>query len=53
MPKIITVTGPISPEEMGLTLPHEHIMVDFAGAGNRDNAAVPAGAQRVWREDFC
>ena len=34
MPKIITVTGPISPDEMGLTLPHEHIMVDFAGAGN-------------------
>jgi predicted metal-dependent phosphotriesterase family hydrolase len=30
--KIITVTGPIEPAQMGLTLPHEHILVDFAGA---------------------
>ena len=30
--KIITVTGPIDPSEMGLTLPHEHVMVDFVGA---------------------
>ncbi|MAG13069.1 MAG: aryldialkylphosphatase [Spirochaetales bacterium] len=29
---IITVRGPISPKEMGLTLPHEHILVDFVGA---------------------
>lgn len=31
--KIQTVTGPAAPEEMGVTLPHEHIMVDFIGAG--------------------
>jgi len=30
--KVMTVTGPIEPAEMGLTLPHEHIIVDFAGA---------------------
>jgi predicted metal-dependent phosphotriesterase family hydrolase len=29
---VITVRGPIPAEEMGLTLPHEHIMVDFVGA---------------------
>lgn len=29
---IMTVTGPIAPEELGRTLPHEHVMVDFAGA---------------------
>jgi phosphotriesterase-related protein len=28
----MTVNGPIAPEEMGTTLPHEHVMVDFAGA---------------------
>jgi phosphotriesterase-related protein len=28
--KIQTVTGEISASEMGLTLPHEHILVDFA-----------------------
>ena len=27
-----TVSGPIAGSEMGLTLPHEHIMVDFGGA---------------------
>lgn len=27
-----TVTGKINPAEMGITLPHEHLMVDFIGA---------------------
>jgi len=30
--KIVTVLGPISPADMGETLPHEHILVDFIGA---------------------
>lgn len=30
--KIMTASGPIAPAEMGLTLAHEHIMVDFVGA---------------------
>ncbi len=29
---IMTVTGPIPPGQMGTTLPHEHVLVDFAGA---------------------
>ena len=29
---VMTVTGPISTDEMGFTLPHEHILVDFIGA---------------------
>jgi phosphotriesterase-related protein len=28
----MTVSGPIAPERMGVTLPHEHVLVDFAGA---------------------
>jgi phosphotriesterase-related protein len=28
----MAVLGPISPEEMGVTLPHEHVLVDFIGA---------------------
>lgn len=32
--KIITVNGFISPEELGTTLEHEHILVDFSGAEN-------------------
>jgi phosphotriesterase-related protein len=30
--QIMTVLGPIDPKEMGLTLPHEHVLVDFVGA---------------------
>lgn len=30
--EIATVTGPVSPDQLGTTLPHEHILVDFAGA---------------------
>ena len=36
--KIITVKGTISPEQMGFTLPHEHVLVDFIGA---DSAEPP------------
>jgi phosphotriesterase-related protein len=28
----MTVNGPIAPEDMGTTLPHEHVLVDFVGA---------------------
>jgi len=31
-PRAMTVRGPIPPEEMGQTLPHEHVLVDFVGA---------------------
>lgn len=30
--KIMTVSGPIAAEQMGITLPHEHVLVDFVGA---------------------
>jgi len=30
--KVMTVLGPIGPENLGLTLPHEHCVVDFIGA---------------------
>jgi predicted metal-dependent phosphotriesterase family hydrolase len=29
---IITVTGGVSPEKLGVVLPHEHVLVDFIGA---------------------
>src|SRR5205823_2583814 len=30
--RVMTVRGPITPEQMGTTLPHEHVLVDFIGA---------------------
>ena len=30
--QVMTVTGPIAPSEMGQTLSHEHVMVDWIGA---------------------
>ncbi|MFO8000484.1 MAG: phosphotriesterase [Marinilabilia sp.] len=33
----MTVTGPISPSELGETLSHEHIMVDWIGADSTGN----------------
>lgn len=35
-PQILTVHGPVSPESMGMTLTHEHILVDFIGADQVD-----------------
>lgn len=31
--QVMTVTGPISPEEMGITLPHEHLLLDMNWPG--------------------
>lgn len=31
---IMTVNGPMSPDRLGVTLTHEHILVDFVGADN-------------------
>ena len=33
-PFIMTVNGRVSPSALGPALPHEHVMVDFIGAGN-------------------
>lgn len=30
--QVMTVNGPIDPSSMGVTLPHEHVLVDFIGA---------------------
>ena len=44
MREIITVSGPVDAGTMGLTLPHEHILVDFIGAEK-------AGGHRYKRQD--
>ena len=30
--EVMTVTGPIGADQLGVTLPHEHVLVDFVGA---------------------
>ena len=34
--EIMTVLGPITQGQMGVTLPHEHVLVDFIGADQVD-----------------
>ncbi len=35
-PKVMTVNGPVDSEKIGVTLSHEHILVDFIGADQYD-----------------
>ena len=37
-PRVMTVLGPIPPGEMGATLSHEHVLVDFIGADKVDRS---------------
>jgi phosphotriesterase-related protein len=46
-PRVMTVRGPIPPEEMGPTLPHEHVLVDFIGA--REASRDRYDAEEVYR----
>jgi len=32
MQQVITTTGPVAPDRLGIILPHEHVLVDFIGA---------------------
>ncbi len=41
---IYTVRGPITASELGFTLPHEHIMVDFGGAAAAGKHRYNAGS---------
>lgn len=34
----MTVRGPLSTDQMGMTLPHEHVVVDFVGSGSNPSA---------------
>lgn len=42
-PVVMTVRGPIPPEELGPTLPHEHVLVDFVGARDVSRERYDAG----------
>src|SRR3954451_2738087 len=46
-PRVMTVRGPIPPGEMGPTLPHEHVLVDFVGA--REASRDRYDADEVYR----
>ena len=41
-PRVMTVLGPIPAGEMGTTLPHEHVLVDFIGADKVDRGRYDA-----------
>jgi predicted metal-dependent phosphotriesterase family hydrolase len=42
--KIMTVNGPVEPEQVGSVLPHEHIMVDFIGADEVSSSRYEASS---------
>ena len=42
--RIDTVTGPIAPERLGVTLMHEHVLVDFIGAAQVSPSRYDANA---------
>ena len=41
--QVMTVTGPVRPDELGVTLMHEHVLVDFVGADKVDRARYDPG----------
>ncbi len=41
-PRVMTVLGPLPAGEMGTTLPHEHVLVDFIGADKVDRGRYDA-----------
>lgn len=46
MSKIRTVLGDIFPDKLGLTLVHEHVLVDFVGAETFSKERYDA--KRIW-----
>ena len=53
--KVQTVQGPIDPSEVGVTLTHEHLLINFLcvlqempGAGNRGRMNEPVSIENLW-----
>ncbi|MBI4624350.1 MAG: phosphotriesterase [Verrucomicrobia bacterium] len=42
-PTVMTVRGPVAAAQLGLVLPHEHVLVDFIGAADVSPARYDAG----------
>lgn len=50
--KIQTVTGPIIPEALGLTLMHEHVLVDFTPPSRRGEPDAKITLENVWELNY-
>ena len=48
--KVMTVKGPIDPENLGITLMHEHVFISPRGAGIPPDRFVPATESALWYE---
>ena len=44
--KVMTVKGPIAPGALGVTLPHEHLFMDFQPPLNTPEGWIAVGARR-------
>ena len=50
--KVQTVRGPVDPSELGRTLMHEHVVVDFTPTARRPEAAVEITLENRWQADY-
>ena len=44
--------GAIGPDELGMTLAHEHILVDFADAARSESAGGSGRHRGAWRDPW-
>lgn len=51
-PQVATVTGPIAPSELGPTLMHEHVLVDFTPPYRRDEPDAEINLENVWELNY-
>ncbi|MFB6299007.1 MAG: phosphotriesterase [Halobacteriales archaeon] len=51
MRDIQTVTGPVSPDELGVTLPHEHLLIDLSTYVDEERYGKTVRARRKLKED--
>ena len=50
--KVQTVRGPVEPSELGRTLLHEHVVVDFTPPARRPEGGVEITLQNRWQMDY-
>lgn len=54
--KVMTVLGPVEPRELGITNPHEHLIIDFLAVGEEDQKSHQvafkqrSGTEASWEE---
>ena len=50
MPDVITVSGPITPDKLGVTMPHVHLLIELWVAEQKRDPVMMTASEKLLRD---